>query len=83
MKEFVEQFFWRIVLVFDSYTGVSKFESTILDVLLGLVNLFIVLLLLYLLPRLIWKWLRRLVNWICLVYTKRQSQKDNEYDGTE
>lgn len=82
MKEFLEQFFWRIVLVFDSYTGVSKFESTILDVLLGLVNLFIVLLLLYLLPRLIWKWLRRLVNWICLVYTKRQSQKDNEYDGS-
>lgn len=42
MKEFLAKFVWRIALVLDRCFGDPVLESTVLDVMLGLVNLFIV-----------------------------------------
>ena len=52
MAEFVAMFFWRIIIVLEYALGGSSPESSVLDVYLGGVNLFIVASILGLLARL-------------------------------
>ena len=52
MAEFVAKFFWRIIIVVEYALGGSSSESSVLDVYLGGLNLFIVACLLGLLLRL-------------------------------
>ena len=75
MAEFVAMFFWRIIIVLEYALGGSSPESSVLDVYLGGVNLFIVASILGLLARLFDRLFKLLKN---RLFKGRSDHKEKE-----